>query len=365
MRIALVYPSVGRGTVDWSGIPAGLARGLEALGHEPVHVPLGIPQVLRRATDALAFARYRRRGLGAMTAPAVRRRTRAAHDRLADADALVLMGTTFEIPRTIPYVTYDDMTVPQFARLQRLPEVVTTPWKARQVRALDDAVACCVTGTWVADSLVSDYGVDAARIAPVGIGANTVSAPVEDRDWSTPRFLFVGVDWERKGGRRVVDAFRDVRRAIPTATLELIGRIPEITEPGVTVRGWLDMRTAAGREALLAAYRRATCFVMPSRFEPFAIVHAEAGMAGVPSIGTTQGGVAEVIGPGGTTVDPGDHEALVRAMTTLADPDTARRLGALARPHAERFTWEAVSLRILHQLDVLPGSPQPGGHRLG
>jgi hypothetical protein len=34
MRIALVFPTVGRGTVDWSGIPAGLARGLDALGHE-------------------------------------------------------------------------------------------------------------------------------------------------------------------------------------------------------------------------------------------------------------------------------------------------------------------------------------------
>jgi glycosyltransferase involved in cell wall biosynthesis len=364
VRIALVYPSVGRGTVDWSGIPAGLARGLEALGHGPLHVPLGMPLVLRRAADALALARYRRRGLGAMTTLAVRRRTHVAHRRRVPADALVLMGTTFEIPRTIPYVTYDDMTVPQFARLQRLPDAVTRPWRARQARALEDAVACCVTGTWVADSLVADYGIDPARIATVGIGANTVSAPVDDRDWSTPRFLFVGVDWERKGGGRVVDAFRDVRRAIPTATLELIGRVPQITEPGVTVHGWLDMRTTTGRDALLAAYRRATCFVMPSRFEPFAIVHAEAGMAGIPSIGTTEGGVAEVIGPGGTTVEPGDHEALVRAMTTLADPDTARRLGELARPHAERFTWERVALRILHQLDVLPGSAPPDGHRL-
>jgi glycosyltransferase involved in cell wall biosynthesis len=364
MRIGLVYPSVGRGTVDWSGTPAGLARGLEALGHEPVHMPLGIPLLLRRATDALALARYRRRGLGAMTAPAVRWRTRVAH-RQPEADALVLMGTTFEIPRTIPYVTYDDMTVPQLARLQQLPDAVARPWRARQVRALADAAACCVPGPWVGDSLMADYGIDASRIAAVGIGANIVSAPVEDRDWSTPRYLFVGVDWERKGGRRVVDAFRDVRRAIPTATLELVGRIPDIREPGITVHGWLDMRTAAGRDALLAAYRRSTCFVMPSRFEPFGIVYAEAGLAGVPSIGTTQGGAAAVIGPGGTTVDPGDHDALVRAMTTLADPDTARRLGGLARLHAQRYTWEHVTIRIVERLDVLPGLRRPGGPRLG
>jgi glycosyltransferase involved in cell wall biosynthesis len=299
-----------------------------------------------------------------MTTPAVRRRTRVAHRQAGAADALVLMGTTFEIPRTIPYVTYDDMTVPQFARLQRLPDAVVRPWRARQARALDDAVACCVTGTWAGDSLVADYGVDPTRIAAVGIGANVVSAPVDDRDWTTPRFLFVGVDWERKGGQDVVDAFRAVRRAIPAATLDLIGRIPEITEPGVTVRGWLDMRTAAGRDALLAAFRRATCLVMPSRFEPFGIVYAEAGLTGVPSIGTTQGGAAEVIGPGGTTVDPGDHEALVRAMTTLADPDTARRLGALAGRHAQRFKWEHVAIRILERLDDEPGGRVTDAHTL-
>jgi glycosyltransferase involved in cell wall biosynthesis len=346
LRIALVYQSVGRGTVDWSGVPAGLERGLRALGHEPMPIPLGIPQALRRATDALALARYRRRGLGAMTAPAVRWRTRLAHRDREPADGVVLMGTTFEIPRTIPYVTYDDMTVPQFARLQQLPEAIARPWRERQARALDGAVACCVTGGWVAASLVEHYGVEPARIARVGIGANTVSPPVEDRDWSIPRFVFVGVDWERKGGRHVVDAFRDLRRGIPEATLDLVGPTPEIAEPGVTVHGRLPI----GSAALLAVYRRATCLVMPSRFEPFAIVHAEAGMAGVGSIGTTQGGVSEVIGPGGMTVDPGDHDRLVRAMTSFADPDTARRLGGLAREHAQRFTWENVARSIVARL---------------
>jgi glycosyltransferase involved in cell wall biosynthesis len=350
VRIALVYQSVGRGTVDWSGIPAGLERGLTALGHQPVHVPLGIPYALRRGTDLLARAGYGRRGLGAMTPAAVAWRSAAARRRLRSADHAIVMGTTFEVPRAVRYVTYDDMTVGQFAALNRLPPRVVAPWAARQARALRDAAACCVSGPWAAEGLVREYGIARRRIAEVGIGANVVSPPVEGRDWTVPRFLFVGVDWARKGGDRVLAAFRELRAAVPEATVELVGRTPGVTEPGVTDHGWIDMRTPEGEQRLLAAFRRATCFVMPSRFEPFGIVHAEAGLAGIPSIGTTVGGVDAVIGPAGVTVPPGDHRALVRAMRELADPERARRLGGLARDHALRFTWDHVARRIAERL---------------
>ena len=37
------------------------------------------------------------------------------------------------------------------------------------------------------------------------------------------------------------------------------------------------------RGRMVALYSRATCFVMPSRYEPFGISYADAGSAGVPS----------------------------------------------------------------------------------
>lgn len=353
MRIALIFESVGGGTLDWSGVPAGLGRGVAALGHEPVPIAAGVPYALRRATDLLALAGSHRRGLGAMTPAAVAWRSRSVRRALTGVDAAILMGTTFEIPRRVPYVTYDDMTVPQLARLRDLPRRIEAPWAARQARALRDAAACGAVSDWAARSLAEDYGIARDRIAVVGVGAN-VHGPVPERDWSVPRYLFVGFDWERKGGAAVVAAFREVRAALPEATLELIGPPRGLEEPGVTERGTLDMRTEAGREALLDAYRRSTCFVMPSRFEPFAIAHTEAGLAGLPAIGTTVGGARDAVGPGGRTVAPGDHRALVAAMRELADPATARVLGARAAEHAQPFTWETVARRLVDRL--VPGS---------
>jgi len=349
LRIALVFESVGGGTLDWSGVPAGLARGLTALGHEPVPIAADLPYALRRATDLLALAGHRRRGLGAMTPAAVAWRSRGTRRALTGIDAAILMGTTFEIPRRVPYVTYDDMTVPQLARLRDLPRRIAAPWSARQARALRDAAACGVVSEWAASSLVEDYGITRDRIAVVGVGAN-VHGPVPPRDWSVPRYLFVGFDWERKGGAAVLAAFREVRARLPEATLELICPPRGLAEPGVTERGTLDMRTEAGREALLDAYRVSTCFVMPSRFEPFAIAHTEAGLAGLPAIGTTVGGARDAVGAGGLTVAPGDHPALVAAMLELADPATARAVGARAAEHARPFTWETVARRLADRL---------------
>ena len=164
----------------------------------------------------------------------------------------------------------------------------------------------------------------------VGYGRNIdVAAPVE-RDWHTPRYLFVGKDWDRKNGAAVVRAFRRLRRDIPEAELHLEGLHPPVDEEGVTGHGRLNFDSPEGNAQLRSLFARATCFVVPSKIEPFGIVYIEAAAAGLPSIGTSVGGTATSIGDGGITVDPRDDAALYEAMCRLADPETARSLGAVA-----------------------------------
>jgi glycosyltransferase involved in cell wall biosynthesis len=43
------------------------------------------------------------------------------------------------------------------------------------------------------------------------------------RDWSTPRFLFVGNDFERKNGVAVVSAFKRLRDQVSEARLDVVG----------------------------------------------------------------------------------------------------------------------------------------------
>lgn len=277
-------------------------------------------------------------------------------------DGAIQFGTDFRLPPHVPFVTYDDQTVAQAARSYAYPWVSELSprqldyVRGRQRAAFQAARACATVSAWAADSIVEDYGVDPRRVVVVGIGASH-PAPAVSRDWSVPRFLFVGKDWNRKNGEGVIRAFSELRRSHPQAALDIAGCERDSTPDGVSSHGFLDPASSAGRDRLQALYARATCFVMPSTHEPAGIAYVEAASSGIGSIATTSGGSSTLVGAGGVLVDPHDPRSLADAMRVFADPDTAQRLGALARRHSELFTWEAVARRLVGVL--LDGQTAP------
>lgn len=280
--------------------------------------------------------------------------------RAAGLDGAIAIGSGFVLDAGVPFVTIEDMTLAQALPLgdpaySSLKPAAKRRWLRRQGRIYERARGCCGASGWVASSVREDYGIAADRVHVVGLGRNIEREVAPRRDWSVPRFLFAGFDWERKRGAAVVEAFAAVRERLPEATLDLIGGHPPIEAPGVAAHGPLPLRDPEGRRRYTELLERATCFLMPSTYEPFGIAYLDAGAAGVPSIGTTVGGAPDAIGPGGLVVDPGDGVgALAEAMLELAEPETAQRLGALAHSHSALLTWQAVGERMLRALR-LPG----------
>jgi glycosyltransferase involved in cell wall biosynthesis len=300
--------------------------------------------------------------------PTIAARNRLVRERLARTgklDGIVQRGCEMALPRGLRMVTYEDSTLEQarhsypWPHLQGLSGADLERYAERQRRAYAAAVACCCTTHWVAQSITGSYGVPAERVCVVGNGQNHPSSEATPRDWSTPRYLFVGVDWVRKNGPAVVSAFARVTERYPDARLDVVGEHPRLDTPGVVGHGPLSRSDPEHRERIAALYRSATAFVMPSLHEPAGIVYAEAASAGVPAIGGTNGGAATLIGPGGLTVDPLDVEQIYASMLQLADPDTARRMGELARRHSELFTWRKVAERLVRAL-ALPGVDADG-----
>lgn len=353
-RIGLAFP----GPLDassWSGTLAGLAAGLRALGAEPVHLRSGPPPLLERALWRVPG--WRARVAVDQAALAL------AHARAGRLDGVVLLGTHAELRAATPYVTYQDMTLSQALALgdpfvTERPRGEVDAWGRRERRIYARAAALCTMGEWAATSLRDDYGVDPARVHAVGAGINHVVEPAE-RDWSRPRFLFIGRDYERKNGPAVVRAFAALRAERPDATLDVVGEHPRLDEPGVTGHGPLALERPEAAARVAALLRRATCLVMPSRYEPFGIVYAEAGHAGVPSIATTVG-AGFVDATVGRRVPPDDPAALLAAMRELSDGELARALGARARERARLFTWPLVAGRLLRALDEARGRPADG-----
>jgi glycosyltransferase involved in cell wall biosynthesis len=201
---------------------------------------------------------------------------------------------------------------------------------------------------WVRRSLIDDYGVDDARITVVGAGTNLVGAALPEARAEQPVALFVGLDWRRKGGPQLLEAWKAVRRAIPDAELWIVGTRKAYGEEGEHGVRWFGR--IADKARLTEIYAAATVFALPSLFDPFPHVLREALGQGVPCVAARVGAVEEIVrdGEDSILVEPDDVPALAAGLTALlGDRD---RAAAMGRAGHERMlgavTWEHVAERM-------------------
>ena len=211
---------------------------------------------------------------------------------------------------------------------------------------------------WAADTFVRDVGVSASKVEPIGAGVNLDDVPPpEQRTYDSQNILFVGRDFGRKGGYTLLQAFEHVRRAVPQATLTIVGAKGLRNLPaGVTSLGFVSKRTENGARQIQAAYETASVFVLPSLWEPFGISILEAQVHALPCVGARVGAMPELIEePGaGVVVAPGDAAALARALIDLLrDPQACRQLGGAGRRNQEQhYTWPRVASRLYGRLTL-------------
>jgi glycosyltransferase involved in cell wall biosynthesis len=369
MRIGVLNPQPDPlSSKNWSGTPRGIADGLTALGVEVVPLGTRLPVGIHHGVAVLSRIGGKRGAVADRTPVRQRSRTWALGRHLDEAgplDGIVAMGQeTYDLAALrrpgVPILTYDDTTLRQMwqhpdsdIRTAGFPESAVSLWCERQRASSLAADRCCVSTRWAGDSFIADYGITPDRVTVVGIGHRPRGTDARvGRDWDTPRFLFVGVDWKRKNGDAVVRAFRALRRVHPEITLDLVGNHPRVDEPGVHGHGFLARENADDQARLDALFAAATAFVLPSRFDPAGIAYLEAASAGLPVIATSQGGAVELLGDAAITVHPDDDDALQAGMLRLSSPGTARAMGARAAAIAKVSRWVDVAGRIvavLHQ----------------
>lgn len=204
---------------------------------------------------------------------------------------------------------------------------------------------------WAKRSLCDDYGVDPARVTVIfpGIDLELFPEPVDRPPRAKARLLFVGGDFARKGGGELLAAMRAGLSEV--CELEIVTRAPVPDTPGVRVHRDLGPNDPR----LLALYRAADLFALPTHADCLAVVLGEAMAAGLPVVTTSVGGQPEAVrdGENGIIVPPGDVPALARALLRLAtDADLRRRMGRTARRIAcERFDARENARRLLDVIE--------------
>lgn len=208
-----------------------------------------------------------------------------------------------------------------------------------------------VMSSWLASSFMTDFGVSAKKLNVVGAGINTGALPsLSDRDFSRAKFLFVGKDFERKGGPFLLKAFAEVRRQIPHAELVIVGPTLNLDQEGVRCPGFLSLAQPAHVAQLNELFRSATTVVLPSVYEPFGISLLEGMAFGLPCIAADRCAMPEIVQhrKTGLIVAAENASSLAEAMLELArNPNDARAMGLAGRRRVETdFTWSAVTKKI-------------------
>lgn len=169
--------------------------------------------------------------------------------------------------------------------------------------ALRKAAAVVLTADWAKESAVNDYGISSDKIHVLPSPPNWDEQPDRDsvlmeKASDICNFLFVGVDWERKGGDIATATVKHLNHIGIKAKLTICGCTPPddtAAERFVEVIGFLDKNNKKDRTIWERLFHEAHFFILPTRAECMGISFSEAMAFGLPLIATDTGGVSTVV----------------------------------------------------------------------
>lgn len=259
----------------------------------------------------------------------------------------------------IPYVIYTDYTM---KLAEKYPP--WTPFLSQRIKWYElekslyinaSAIYTCSENT--KKSFIADYGVEGNKIIQVGCGLTFDEVKNFNKSYGQKIVIFVGLDFERKGGLALLEAFKEVKKVISGVRLVIVGPTKgknNISEPGVIMLGRVN-----DREKVKDLFKQASIFVMPSLCEPFGLVLLEAMSYKLPCIGANIDAMPEIIenNKTGFIVEPNNPDALAEKMILLLqNEELMKQMGEAGYARLkERYNWDDVAEKINHSLLVILG----------
>jgi glycosyltransferase involved in cell wall biosynthesis len=216
-----------------------------------------------------------------------------------------------------------------------------------------NANALIYSSSWAAQSAIDNYHVDPAKVHVVSMGANfdnplPKEVILQRRKSSSCKLLFVGVDWERKGGKIALETLLALEKMEIMAELIICGCIPpkQFVHERMHIIPFLDKHDPEQYNRLVQLYLEADFLLLPTRYDCTPIVFGEANAYGLPVITTQTGGVAEVVRDGENgfilpLAAHGDEYAKVIASVYQDDERYTRLVRTSRAAYDERLNWDA------------------------
>jgi glycosyltransferase involved in cell wall biosynthesis len=234
--------------------------------------------------------------------------------------------------------------------------------KWQEKTALQNCTMAAFASTWALEGARELTGPEKLRVIPFGS-----SLPVQHTGQDIARqaigkrtrrkneceLLFIGVNWQRKGGAIAVEVAKllnenGIRTNLKVAGSRPEGEIPEFVEP----LGFINKSSEFGMQKLIDLYRNADFFILPTQAEAAGIVFSEASSFGLPSITYATGGVTDYVrnGVNGVCLEAGAPAACfaTEIRRILSSPSEYEFLANGAfREYEQRLNWSTSVKRLI------------------
>lgn len=170
--------------------------------------------------------------------------------------------------------------------------------------SIKNATEVIYCSEWAKSSAISDYQGNPNKIKIIEFGANlnqnTELIKRNNPDSLNCNLLFVGLDWERKGGEKVLMLCNTLTNMGIHCTLTIVGhKIKENTFSfPVYNYPFLDKNTSEGYELLQQLYSKSHFLIHPASFECYGIVLCEAMAYGCIPLASNVGGIPQIVSNG-------------------------------------------------------------------
>ncbi len=206
---------------------------------------------------------------------------------------------------------------------------------------------------WAAGSAIRDYQADESKVHVFSYGTNIDHPPdrqtvLERHREDECKLLFLGRDWERKGGPIAFDTLIELEKLGLSAQLIICGCTPprQFNHESMTVVPYLNMNDEAERSRLFGLFMGSSFLLQPTRRESLGFAPSDSSAFGLPAITTDTGGVSSVVinGENGMLLPPEARgAAYARVVYDIwQDPPRYRALvESSRRAYEDRLNWDA------------------------
>jgi len=240
--------------------------------------------------------------------------------------------------------------------------ILANHYARMEAKVARELTAVIYPTTWACNEAIERFDIPSGKCMQIALGANrfcphseeTISESINQRTLQPLNLLFIGKDWDRKGGPLALRITKALNEIGVDANLSIVGCSPELSSDemqSTRVIGFLSPDDRNHVQRMEQAFAQADFLLVPSQAECYGLVFAEAQSYGLPCLALNVQGIPSVIDHqrSGLLFDPNTNPNIIarEIQALINEPTRYRSMAEAARQkYLKDLNWDQFGRKI-------------------